>query len=100
MKIPDKVKIGSHIYTCGYSDNLTRDSDALGQSCGNALEIRVDAAIPRSNQESAFLHEVLEQINYRYELRLEHRTITVLETSLYQVMRDNPEAVKFIMGQD
>lgn len=98
MKMPDKVKIGGHVYDCEMFSDLTRDSGALGCSCGNALRIRIDNSIPRENQESVLLHEIIEQINYRYELGLEHKQITTLETALYQVMVDNPEVVRFIMG--
>ncbi len=95
--IPETIKIGGHIYDCAASDKITRDSNSLGNSCGNALEIKIDSTIPHQNQQSTLLHEILEQISYRYELCLEHSKITVLETALFQVMQDNPEAMKFIM---
>lgn len=89
MKLPNIIKIGGHVYSVSSSNTLARDNDAHGSSCGNALEITIDTTIPEQNQESALLHEILEQINYRYELRLEHRQITILESALYQVLRDN-----------
>lgn len=100
MEIPKKVKIGSHIYECKYDDKLSRDSNRMGNSCGNSLEMTIDPTLPRQNQESTLLHEILEQIDYRYELNLEHDKITVLETALYQVIKDNPEVMKFIMNRE
>jgi hypothetical protein len=94
MNIPKEVKIGGHIYSCGLKENLSRDESRHGQSCGNALEIEIDASIPHENKESALIHEVLEQINYRYELRLEHSKITILETALYALIKDNPGIFK------
>ena len=90
MEIPETVKIGGHIYNCEIGPALARDCDAMGRSCGNALEIEIDGSIPNQNRESVLLHEILEQISYRYELRLEHREVTTLETALYQVIKDNP----------
>lgn len=91
MELPATVKIGGHIYQVKTSSTLARDSDVHGSSCGNALEITIDTTIPKQNQESVLLHEIIEQINYRYELRLEHRQISVLESAIYQVIRDNPD---------
>ena len=91
MQIPKKVKIGGYIYDCMLVSNLTRDSDTLGRSCGNTLRIEIDDSIPHENKVSTLLHEILEQINFRYELCLEHKQITILESTLYQVIKDNPE---------
>lgn len=78
------------MYGCVRAPTLTRDKNALGYSSGNALEIHIDSTIPQQNQETTLLHEILEQINYRYELGLEHQQITILESALYQVIQDNP----------
>lgn len=91
MQIPKKVKIGGYIYDCMLVPNLTRDNDALGCSCGNSLRIEIEESLPHENKESTLLHEILEQINFRYELCLEHKQITILEATLYQVIKDNPE---------
>lgn len=90
MELPAMIKIGGYIYSVKSSDTLARDSDALGSSCGNALEITIDTTIPKQNQESALLHEIIEQINYRYELKLTHNQISILESAIYQVLQDNP----------
>lgn len=91
LGIPVKVKIAGYTYTCDFSPILTRDSDSLGSSCGNSMKISIDSTVPRENQVSALLHEILEQLNWRYELKLEHRQITVLESAFYQVIQDNPD---------
>ena len=90
MDIPKTIKIGGHLYSCKVESNFCRDGMGLGNSCGNALTIKIDDSVLVQNQESTLLHEILEQIDYRYELRLEHRDITILETALYQVIKDNP----------
>ena len=100
MEIPEKVKIGGHEYTCKTVPCLGRDHSANGRSCGNSLEIEIEETLPQQNKESTLIHEILEQINYRHELDLPHEKISILETALYQIMRDNPQTVKFIMGEE
>jgi hypothetical protein len=94
LNIPDKVKIGGIVYNCSFSNTSARDSGSLGSSCGNACEIVIDSTVPKQNQESTLLHEIIEQINFRYELNLEHKQITVLESAIYQVIKDNPDIFK------
>jgi hypothetical protein len=91
LQIPEKVKIGGHIYDCKLGSDIARDDNALGRSCGNAQCMWIDNTVPHENQESTLLHEIIEQINYRYELGLEHKQISILEAALYQVIKDNPE---------
>jgi hypothetical protein len=38
---------------------------------------------------STLLHEIIEAINYHFEMELDHRIIMSLEAGLYQVMVDN-----------
>ena len=97
--LPKHIKIGGLWYECTPLSALTRDSRTLGTSCGNRLDIRIDSSIPRQNQETALLHEIIEQVDYRYQLGLEHAQTCTLETALYQVLRDNPEVVAFILDR-
>ena len=48
------------------------------------------------HQKSVLLHEIIEAINYRLELQLEHEKITQLESGLFSVFADNPELAKFL----
>lgn len=91
MDIPNKIKIGGFNYNCKEEENLIRDNGNLGESCSNALTIKVDESLPLQQKESTLLHEIIEQINSNYELNLEHNQICTLETSLYQVYKDNFE---------
>jgi predicted heme/steroid binding protein len=99
MELPAKIKIGGLVYRVSTDNALGRDRNRLGESSGNDLTIAIDSSIPRQNKESVILHEVLEQINYRYELCLDHEKITVLETALYQVMKDNPSFMEFMLSE-
>lgn len=89
MIIPEKLNILGMIYTVEMTKNLSRDCAANGQSCGNALYIRIDDSLPKQVQESAFMHEIIEQINCHCEFGLNHHDICVLESTLYQVFTEN-----------
>ncbi len=91
LNIPGKVKIGGHIYTISHVDNLIRDRDHMGESCGDQLSIKIDKSLPESVQQSVFIHEILEQFNFVYNVGLEHKQIYDLEAAIYTLIKDNPE---------
>lgn len=64
-------------------------SGELGLSFLEKGLIKIDKTLPEDFQKSVLLHEIIEFINSMLELNLEHRTITSLETALYQVLKDN-----------
>ena len=83
------IKIGGHTFKVLYTTLKDSVNDDLG-NCdteNNCIRIRTDVA--PSLQESTLLHEILEAINSMNELKLEHKTITILETNLYQVLKEN-----------
>ena len=45
--------------------------------------------LEKDQQESIFIHEIIEAINYHLELNLEHPQIMGLEVGLHQVLSDN-----------
>ena len=88
------VKIGGHIYKIKYKRGLARLHDAAGMSCASTLDITLDPDGKKSHIDEVFWHEVIEQINYLYELNLPHPTISVLGSGLQQVLTDNKKVVK------
>jgi hypothetical protein len=97
MNIPNKLKIGGYNYSVKLDPKLIRDNGHQGSQCANGLEILIDPNLPKENQESVMLHEILEAINYHYALNLEHDKIMVLETALYQVIKDNIDIFKEVV---
>ena len=89
MKIPKTIKIGGHNVEIRQDDKVMRDRGNHGASQCNDLWIELDNTTPETQQASTLLHEILEQVNYLYEIGLEHRQITLLESTLYQVLKDN-----------
>jgi hypothetical protein len=91
MKIPSSVKIGGLLYTVDIIPGLSaaREDGALGSCDSNLCTILLDNILNEDQLVSVFIHEIIEAINAMYELGLEHRQITSLETALYQVFSDN-----------
>lgn len=89
MNIPDILKIGPHIYSVSFRENITRDRGALGESCLNGLWISIDNSCPESQQEETLIHEIIEQIDSQYDLKLNHQTISTISNAFYQVLKDN-----------
>jgi hypothetical protein len=89
MIIPEKLNILGMIYDVNRMTNISRDHASNAQSCGNALYINIDNSLPRQVQESAFIHEIIEQINCHCEFGWSHHNICVLESVLYQIFTEN-----------
>lgn len=90
MKIPNKIRIGGHIYTIKkVKPNLDQEELADGFKCGETDVgkniIRLDMTMKESQIEETFIHEILHAINN--ELR--HDLLHNLAHSLHQVLRDN-----------
>jgi len=93
MKLPSSLKIAGYEYSVVYEVHRSRDRGSNNPaSCNSkAQTIWIDTDQHRESQESSLIHEVLEALDYHYELGLSHQTIATLETGLYQVLRDNGE---------
>ncbi len=90
MQIPERIKIGGHWYRVEWKKNLYRDHDAAGMSNANKLTIDLDPTGEPSHIDEIFWHEIIEQINYRFELNLPHDKISILGAVLHQIVTDNP----------
>jgi len=90
LNIPDRIKIGGMIFSVALIDNLMRDGSSSGRSCGNSQEIQIDKSASYQYKETTFIHEVLHQINFVYNVGLEHKQIYDLETAIYALVKDNP----------
>jgi hypothetical protein len=88
------VKIGGIKYKIEYSKDLARDRGCLGECCCNSNVIRLDSDLSFHMERKTLLHEIIEAINFEYELKLEHTKISIIETALYQVIIDNAELIK------
>lgn len=94
----NKIFITGLEYEIEYTKNLARDSDALGTHNGNHAVIKIDVDLKPHVQQKVLLHEILEAINFEYSLKLEHDKICVLESSLFEVIRNNPDLLQYLSG--
>lgn len=85
----NNIKIGGLNYSVKKVKDLARDHDALGRCCGNSASIEIDMEIGKNVTDKVLLHEIIEAINFEYELNLEHPKISILASTLYQVLIDN-----------
>lgn len=90
MQIPGKIKIGGLIFTVEEKFNEVRDKNQSGSSCGNTQEIIIDKDISQQLKETTFIHEIIHQIDFVYNIGLEHQQVYQLETGLYSFIKDNP----------
>ena len=82
LKIPPKIVIGgveSDIKITSMSDH--------GSFHTQTQLIELSNELKGDFKSETFLHEILEAINYRYELKLKHRQITALSAALWQVLK-------------
>jgi len=89
MKIPQKIKIGGHYFEVIKSKELMTESGRHGDCIFNTNKIEINDNAKPDIMGAVLLHEILEALDYMYELGLEHNKIKTLEVGLYQVLKDN-----------
>ena len=82
-----------------YKVELTDDTNKIGTSLNGlpnvglfnsgTQTIYINKNVPKSNQEATLLHEIIEGINYHFEMNLKHSSIMQLESALYQCFQAN-----------
>lgn len=83
-------------YPLEYTNEVQKlNGDNLGLMDGitHTIYIREES----SNQIGTILHEIVESIDCRLELKLEHPQISSLDAALTQVLLDNPDLLKLIL---
>lgn len=89
MKIPDKIKILGQEMTVELTHPRQIGIKGDYDERYNLIRIRHDKNIPLSQQEDTLLHEIFEAIRDLTCVTIDHATLSVIATVLYQVLRDN-----------
>ena len=63
----------------------------IGHYTPASNSIRISKELLDEQKKETFLHEIIEAIDYHYELKLEHSNIMTLAMVLAQVIRDLPK---------
>ena len=92
----NNIKIAGLKYEINLIENLTRDHATLGSCCGNNLTINIDNGLKEDVKRKTLLHEIIEALNFEYDLEFQHNKICVLETALFALIRDNTELIKYL----
>jgi len=86
-QIIKELMIAGRPFSVEYCD-LT-PADCLGKAHVAQQRILIEAGLGYHARRATILHEILEVIDSLYELNLDHRVISALESALYQVLQDN-----------
>lgn len=85
----NKIYIAGLEYEIQYAKHYARDAEALGSHNGNNAVIKIDVDLKLQVKQKVLLHEIIEAINFEYSLKLEHDKICVLESALFEVIKNN-----------
>jgi len=88
----------SHKVDVVTSNVLDQDNTWMGRASEKDAVIQINRNMPRQIQAGTLIHEIIEILNGRMELQLEHQQITALDAGLTQVLLDNPDLLKFLLG--
>lgn len=88
MRIPRSLRIGGHVFRVVCEDSPLLSAD-LGQVRVDDNSIYLNTNQARSQQESTLIHEIIEALIMMNKLDVPHSAICILETGLYQVLKDN-----------
>lgn len=90
-KIPDKINILGRTFDIIIEDMSKHANDDIGSARLSSQKIWIDSDdnIHIQEKEETLFHEVIEMINKMCELDLDHKTITILSSILYQVLSEN-----------
>ena len=83
MRMPDIVKVGAH--NIRIKRVSAEDVTGPGQYVDyfNLIKIRHDSDTPEDSEAEALLHEILEAVNRKNNLSLDHTVLSVISESLF-----------------
>lgn len=95
----DSIRILGIDYKIIFEDSNNNGMIDIGQVNMSRCTITIcSSANSKEHANCVLLHEIIEALNYRLELKLDHNVITSLESSLFQVFSDNPNVVKMFLN--
>jgi hypothetical protein len=102
MRLPKQVKVGGHSIKIEPSTFDEIKGYAAYSRANNWIKVAKD--VDQDQMSSSLLHEVLHAAIAEGGLsevlgRSEEKVVMALELVLFQVLKDNPKVVKFIIGE-
>lgn len=114
MKPPARLKIGTQTWTVAEvkpKHNAAFAEGLYGQTMGKEQTIILDAEMPNDSKRITLFHELLHAIRFVFGgsytpppktsfEEWEHYFIGIYEEPVVMVLRDNPELVAYLLGDD
>jgi len=85
MKIPKLIKVFGFIYPIIQKKNFKW----IGEIDHKKGRITLDKNIHQGRKESVLLYELIHCVSMEYGLNLKERQVDLLETGLYQILKEN-----------
>ena len=102
--LPESVKIGGLAYSVEINDDYLRGAETLSAASHQCLEIRLAAGPPTARQkvQESLLYELVHIVGQVYGAGedLPESWVHAITNGMFQVLRDNPLATNFILGED
>jgi len=89
MKIPSQLKILGRNYKVIEKEEKETTNDNMGTCWGKYSLIYINKCAEPQFKEATLLHEILEAVNQMQDIGLKHSQVKRLETSIYQVLKEN-----------
>jgi hypothetical protein len=113
MEMPKKIQVGSQTWDIvekARKGDLSLSEDSFGYTLHRENTIVIDSTAAKSRKQQTLLHEILHAIRYSFGNPTtpkktddaevwEHYYIAMYEEGLLLVMRDNPELLKYLIGE-
>lgn len=84
-----KIKLGGKEFDLEFKENYFQASGNWGWNNQNEAKIIVDASIPKDQRKETLIHELIETINFNFELKLEHKVISTISNALTEYILSN-----------
>jgi len=97
--IPEKIRIGSHIFYIKFVNRVDESEDLLGRIQWSDNTIRIDNSLDQTRAECILLHEILHGVKFLTgfsdnvknipDNEVEELIISRIDGVLYQILKDN-----------
>jgi hypothetical protein len=94
MNIPKEVKIGGFNIPIKLDEKIGIEENKYGQYNVINHTIKICDKVAFDQQFNTLIHEIVEGMDSIYELKLEHKDITIIAAVFHQIIKDNPEIFK------
>lgn len=100
-KLPDKIKINWRTYKILKKDTVRGGDNYIGTALQGLGEIEIKKDQEHGTERVTLLHEIFHCILYfaGNELQKNEDFMEMLSNNVYQVLKDNPELVRYLLDE-